>query len=326
MRVIFITGVGGFIGFSLAKFLLENKYLVYGIDSLNDYYSKKFKRLRISRLNNFDNFNFYKSKISSQTISQIFKKHDKITDIFHLAAQPGVEFSENNKEYSFINNTVPMLQIFQNVHLLQKLRSIFVASSSSVYGNHLLNKSLSENQIKKPTSLYGFSKSTLEEMIKLEAQNNNKINFFCMRFFTVFGPYGRPDMSIFTFVENILNKKKIKLYNYGKNYRDFTYIDDLIQMVNSIFINQDKFESNFNIINLANGKKLMTTKLVHMIFKILNLQPNILLCPKRKFDVIMTRSSSKKIKKYLPSDYRPTKTNIALKETIEWYIKNRNKI
>ena len=320
MNKYFITGVAGFIGSSLALSLLKSNNIVIGIDSIDNYYPKKIKYERIKEIKKFKKFIFYNSKLTPNIIREIFSKHSDIITIFHFAAQPGVQISEVKSEYSFTNNTVPLISICNNLNFLKKVNSLYLASSSSVYGNKSLTK-FSESMNKTPSSLYGFSKLVLEEIAEFQSRRHN-IKFICLRFFTVFGPRGRPDMAVFTFINKILNNKKIDLYNNGNNKRDFTYIDDLIKMIIYILKNEKNINKNFMAINLANGNSTSTNQLLNSLSKILQRKIQVNLLPKRTFEMDSTKASISKINKFLPDSYKQTSLKVSLKRTVDWYLKN----
>ena len=233
---ILITGCAGFIGFHLSNTLIKsNKYNVYGIDNLNNYYSKKLKNHRLNILKKNKNFfKFSKADISNKTkLSSIFKKH-KFHIVINLAAQAGVRYSIENPETYYKSNINGFFNIL-NCSLEQKVSHLLFASTSSVYGN--TNKfPITENfTTDKPLSFYAATKKC-NEVMAYSYSNIYKMPITAMRFFTVYGPLGRPDMSLFKFTKLIKENKKIDLFNNGNHVRDFTYVDDIVDGIYSLII------------------------------------------------------------------------------------------
>ena len=223
-----ITGAAGFIGFHLSYELLKKNVHVVGIDNINNYYDTKIKRDRLKILKSFPNFIFLKldlcnkKKISKKL--EKFKKRIKI--IVHLAGQAGVRYSIINPETYISNN------IMAYVHLLEyfkktKVKLILYASSSSIYGEKGSKKSLSFKKQNDPISVYSASKLSMELISKVYNHLYN-MNFIGIRFFSVYGPWGRPDMFYMKFLNKIRLNKTVHIYNKGMHYRSFTYIDDVI--------------------------------------------------------------------------------------------------
>ena len=229
MKKLIITGSAGFIGFHLSLYCLKKGYQVIGIDNINNYYDRnlKFKRLKI--LKTYAKFVFYKTDIiNSKSINYIFKKHSpKI--VINLAAQAGVRYSlKYPKKYLRTN-----IDGFHNILeccVKFKVKHLIYASSSSVYG---LNKSYpfkTKHSASHPISVYSATKRTNELLAHVYSSVFN-LPTTGLRFFTVYGPWGRPDMSLFKFIKLILMNKKIEVFNYGKHTRDFTYIEDAVRMI-----------------------------------------------------------------------------------------------
>ena len=209
MKKILITGAGGFICFHLGSLLLKNGYKVVGIDSIEESYGKKIKKHRILNLKKNRNFKFYKS-----SISKIEKIKEKVDLIIHLAAEAGVRKSLLNPYFYIDQNINQTIRVFEYAKK-NNIKKIFYASSSSVYGNNNLYPSHEKMKITKPLSIYGITKIASENIAYYYKQIFN-INSYGLRFFTVYGPFGRPDMSIFIFFKNILQNKTIYLNNFGK--------------------------------------------------------------------------------------------------------------
>ncbi|MDQ7031886.1 MAG: NAD-dependent epimerase [Desulfonauticus sp.] len=227
MKVL-ITGVAGFIGFHLAKRFLKEGIAVVGLDNLNDYYSVELKKDRLQQLPN-QNFTFYKIDLANdRELEELFKKED-ITHVINMAAQAGVRYSiENPKSYvqSNLVGFANLLECCRHYHI----KHLIFASSSSVYGLNTKMPFSIHHNVDHPISLYAASKKANELMAHTYAYLYN-LPCTGLRFFTVYGPWGRPDMALFLFTKAILEGKPIKVFNHGKMERDFTYIDDIVEGV-----------------------------------------------------------------------------------------------
>ena len=315
MKTILITGCAGFIGYHLTKKLLNN-YNIIGLDNLNDYYDIKLKNSRLKNLEH-KNFKFIKCDISNkEEINNIFDKY-KIDKVINLAAQAGVRYSIENPDTYINSNIIGFYNILENVKK-HKINHLIYASSSSVYGNN--NTPFKENDsTDNPISLYATTKKSNE----LLAQTySNLYNLKCtgLRFFTVYGPFGRPDMAYYTFTKRIINKEKIELYNNGESLRDFTYIDDIVEGIIKVLDN--KITKIYNI-GSSNPIKLLEfinilkeTLINNNLIEDYNL--NIELLPKQLGDVDNTYADIEELKK--DYNYKPN-TNIkdGLDKFVKWY-------
>ena len=229
---ILVTGCAGFIGFSVSRYLLQKGYKIYGVDNLNNYYSVKIKKYRIQQLYKNKNFSFYKFDISDKKkILHLFKKI-KIDKILHLAAQAGVRYSlERPQDYikSNLNGFFNILQSCKDF----KISKFVYASSSSVYGKTDKIPFKENQNTNDPEQLYAATKKS-NEVIAQSYSNLFNLDITGLRYFTVYGPWGRPDMAIFSFVKNAIEKKKINIFNRGNHYRDFTFIDDVVKITSKI--------------------------------------------------------------------------------------------
>ena len=224
------TGVAGFIGANLANKLLMNKdkkIKIIGIDNLNDYYDIKLKKYRLMKLKNFENFKFIKCDISNkETMDKVFKEY-KPSIVINLAAQAGVRYSITNPDIYINSNIIGFYNILECCRKYT-VQHLVYASSSSVYG---LNKKIpysTDDKTDMPVSLYAATKKS-NELLAYSYSKLYNIPTTGLRFFTVYGPAGRPDMAYFKFTNKLLNGEKIQIYNYGKCERDFTYIDDIVE-------------------------------------------------------------------------------------------------
>src|SRR6056300_92074 len=226
---ILVTGSSGFIGFHLAYNLLKKGHIVIGIDNMNNYYDVELKKRRLKILKQNKHFFFKKTNLeNTQQIKRIFKKF-KPKIVIHLAAQAGVRYSIKKPKVYLNSNIYGTFNIIEASHEI-KVKHLLMASSSSVYG---ANKNIPFRETDKTDtqlSIYAATKKANESMAH-SYSNIWKIPITMLRFFTVYGPWGRPDMALFKFTKGILRNKKIDVYNKGKMYRDFTYIDDVINSI-----------------------------------------------------------------------------------------------
>ncbi len=224
-----VTGAAGFIGYHLAKRLLSNGHQVIGIDNLNDYYDVALKMARLDLLRNESQFNFIKLDLADRTgMAAIFSKHN-FQQVIHLAAQAGVRYSLKNPLAYADSNLIGYLNVLEGCRR-NKIEHLLYASSSSVYG---LNRKLpfsTDHSTDHPASLYAATKKA-NELMSHSYSHLYGIPTTGLRLFTVYGPWGRPDMALFKFTKAIVEGKTIDVYNGGEMYRDFTYIDDIIEVI-----------------------------------------------------------------------------------------------
>ena len=273
MKKTLITGVAGFIGFYAAKRELEKGNYVIGIDNLNNYYEPKIKKDRLNILKKEKNFLFFKEDLNNKNFYKKLKKYLKdIEVVIHLAGQAGVRYSIKNPESYILNNILAYVKLLEFFKFSKKLKTILYASSSSVYGEKGENK-LSNFSVNKPISVYSASKISME-LISNVYSKLYSMNLIGLRFFTVYGPWGRPDMSYFKFL--ILNKKKkyIEIYNFGKHQRSFTYIDDLVSNMFKIlsFYKKTKKRGNSSVFNLGNEKTINLMDFLKILEKVTNIK------------------------------------------------------
>ena len=313
---ILITGSAGFIGFHLAKKILDSNLKVVGIDNLNPYYDVNLKKNRIKILKKNKDFKFYKLDLNQkQKISNIIKKY-KIKYIVHLAAQAGVRYSITNPEAYFKSKLEGFFNILQ-LSKENKIKHLIFASTSSVYGN---NKKfpLKENmRTDNPLSFYAATKKSNEVMAYSYA-NIFKIPSTALRFFTVYGPFGRPDMALFKFAKNIIMNKKIPLFNSGNHTRDFTYIADIVEGIFLLIKKPPKSKIPYRCFNIGNGKPEKLKKFLNLIENNLNIKSKIYNMPLQTGDVKKTHSDISFLKKI--TNYKPkTRIDDGIKEFIKWY-------
>lgn len=224
--IILVTGVAGFIGSNLARELLKKGEIIVGIDNLNDYYDVNLKLFRLENLNKYSNFTFIKCDIADkQTLIQIFDKY-KFDVVVNLAAQAGVRYSITNPDAYIQSNLIGFYNILEACRNYP-VKHLVYASSSSVYGSNKKVPYSTEDKVDNPVSLYAATKKSNELLAHAYAKLYN-IPCTGLRFFTVYGPAGRPDMAYFSFTNKLIKGEKIKIFNYGNCKRDFTYIDDIV--------------------------------------------------------------------------------------------------
>jgi UDP-glucuronate 4-epimerase len=327
---IFLTGSSGFIGFHLSKKLLDKGHSVHGFDSMNNYYDVKLKKARYKILNKYKKFSFTKGKLENQKIldNSLLKFKPKI--IIHLAAQAGVRYSIDKPRVYLDSNIIGTHNI---IELAKKVnvKHLLIASSSSVYG---ANKKLPFKEIDKTEtqlSIYAATKKSTES-IAHSYSSVWKVPITMLRLFTVYGPWGRPDMALFKFTKGIINKKKIDIYNQGKMYRDFTYIDDIVDGINALInkapnlkqlgkIKNDSLSpiAPFRILNIGNTHKVYLLDFINALEKELGAKAIRNYMPMQKGDVKTTLSDTTLLKKI--TGYNP-KTNykVGIKKFLKWYL------
>ena len=317
MRIL-ITGCAGFIGFHVAKKFLDKKYKVYGLDNINNYYSISLKKNRLKLLKKNKNFLFKKIDISNrEKIKNLFREN-KFDAVIHLAAQAGVRYSLKKPYDYYDSNLIGFSNILEETKNA-KIKNFLFASSSSVYGESNKppfheKKSNTDN----PLQIYAATKKSNEILAKAYF-NLYKFKIIGLRFFTVYGNYGRPDMAIFDFVKNILQKKIIYINNYGNHYRDFTHINYTTEIIFSLVVKAIKSKKPFfKIFNIGSSSPIKIMKIVKLIQEILGVKAKIKFRKKQKGDVHGTYSNSKSIKAFTKI---PNNVSIkeGLTEFINWY-------
>ena len=326
---VMITGSAGFIGFHLALKLLKKGFEVRGIDSLNDYYDVSLKKNRLAVLKNFSNFSFINIDITSEKLDKT-SKLDGFDVCVHLAAQAGVRYSIENPNAYTQSNLVGFANILELVRN-HKLRLIF-ASTSSVYGANE-NFPFSENKIADHPIQYYAATKRANELMAHSYSFMYDLETIGLRFFTVYGPYGRPDMALFKFTKNILEDKPIEVYNNGDHLRDFTYVDEIVNGIllsikfkfpetslwNPISPSPQFSSARFKIFNLGNNQPIKLMEYINLIEECLNKKANIDFLPLQAGDVVQTQAdisiSSKELGYYPKVDVKD-----GIKKFIDWYL------
>ena len=320
---ILITGIAGFIGFHVAKILIEKNINIIGVDNLNNYYDVNFKKKRLEFLKKLDKkkkLKFYKIDISIKKDLDKIKKF-KIDYVIHLAAQAGVRHSLKKPEDYIKNNLIGFFNILEYSRI-KNIKHLLFASSSSVYGNE--NRKCQEYfDCNTPLQFYAATKKS-NEMMAHAYSSIHKMAITGLRFFTVYGPWGRPDMSLFIFTRNILNRKEISVFNYGNHKRDFTYVADVARSIYKILFKPSKKKIPYDIYNIGNSSPVKLKQFIEEIE--INLKKNSIkkFLPLQKGDVANTNSDSRKL--YKKIKYKPkTSYRAGVKKFVEWYHSYFNK-
>jgi len=328
---IFITGTAGFIGFSLAKFLLENNHNVHGYDGITNYYDIKLKQNRNKILKKYKKFSSTKGMLENKDLLKKTLNKFKPEIIIHLAAQAGVRYSIEQPRTYLSSNIIGTFNIIELAHKI-KVKHLLIASSSSVYGANKKIPYRENDNVQSQLSIYASTKLATESLAH-SYSNIWKLPTTVLRFFTVYGPWGRPDMALFKFTKSIINGKKIDIYNNGNMYRDFTYIDDIVKSISLLMKAIPKNKKNFNknkidslssiapfrVVNIGNSKKIKLLDFIKAIENILGLKAIRNYMPMQKGDVAMTLANTDLLKK-LTSIKPKTNYKEGVRKFIEWYL------
>ena len=339
---ILITGTAGFIGFHLAKRLIARGDEVVGLDNINDYYDVNLKYGRLAETgiekekieynkiitsNKYPNYKFIKLNLEDkENIDKLFKK-EKFDKVCHLAAQAGVRYSLENPDAYIQSNIVGHMNILEAVRH-NDVQALSYASSSSVYGLNKKQPFSTDDNVDHPISLYAATKKADELMSHTYSYLYN-IPTTGLRFFTVYGPWGRPDMALFKFVKNILENKPIDVYNYGKMQRDFTYIDDIVEGIVRVIDNPPKGNPGwdgkpsesvapYKVYNIGNGSPVKLMDFIEAIEETLGKKAKKNLLPMQPGDVPSTYADTSALERDL--GYKPyTDVKEGIKKFVEWY-------
>ena len=331
---ILITGSAGFIGSELCLRLLKLGKNIIGIDNHNNYYDPELKENRLKRYLNHSNYTHLRIDLSDKQAIENTFKHHKPQQVVNLAAQAGVQYSIENPLAYINSNIVGFTNILEGCRH-HKVKHLVYASTSSVYGANTKMPFSEHDSVNHPLSVYAASKKS-NELIAHAYSYLYQLPTTGLRFFTVYGPWGRPDMALFKFTKGILNKKKIDIYNQGKMYRDFTYIDDIVDGICSLInkapnvkaakkIVNDSISSiaPFRVLNIGNTKKIYLLDFINTLEKELGIKALRNYKPMQKGDVLKTLSDTSLLKKL--TGYKP-KTNykVGIRKFLDWYLKYYN--
>ena len=308
---ILVTGSAGFIGFHLTKKLLKEGHEIVGLDNFNDYYDSRLKEAREAQLQSHPNYQGLRADLcDSNLLEKLFSKHC-FNAVCHLAAQAGVRYSIENPHAYETSNLNGFLNILEACRYAQTPRLVY-ASSSSVYGG---NKKIpfSENDpVDHPVSLYAATKKANELMAHTYTHLYD-IQTIGLRFFTVYGPWGRPDMAYWLFTEAMLKGESIKVFNHGDMKRDFTYIDDIVRGVESALFTEGL--APYEIFNLGNNQPEQLLDMIGYLGNALGIQPKMEMLPMQPGDVPITYADIGQAQ--LKLAYQPT---TSLKDGLEYFV------
>ena len=314
---ILITGSAGFIGFHLCHYLLKKKYnSIVGVDSINNYYDINIKNDRLKILKRYPNFKFHKINIANKNGLRKVFLNSNFTYVINLAAQAGVQLSTKEPEKYVESNLIGFFNVL-NLSKEFKIKHFIYASTSSVYGDNK-NFPLKENEnINKPLSFYAATK-VCNEAMAYSFSNVYKLKATGLRFFTVYGPFGRPDMALFKFTDLILKNKKITLFNHGNHIRDFTYVDDIVLSIVKLINKPPKSLIPHNIFNIGSSNPKSLIKYLEQIEKTLGKKAKVKKVGLQIGDVHKTFADTTKLKKEI--GFSP-KTNIkdGINKFIIWF-------
>jgi len=319
---ILVTGAAGFIGFHTTVRLLQAGKHVVGVDNLNDYYDVSLKEARLRELGNFQNFTFVREDIANREgMEKLWQEHGSFKQVIHLAAQAGVRYSLKNPHSYVQSNLVGHLNILELCRHTDGFEHLVYASSSSVYGKNTKLPYAVEDRVDQPVSLYAATKRGGELMSHSYSHLYN-IPQTGLRFFTVYGPWGRPDMSPYIFTNAIIKGEKVPIFNNGDMMRDFTYIDDIISGVIAVLENPPVKENEekipYRVLNIGNNNAENLMDYVAAIEKAVGKKAEIELLPMQAGDVKETYADIEETTKL--TGYKPTTSiNEGIPKYVAWF-------
>ncbi|MBW1779473.1 MAG: NAD-dependent epimerase [Deltaproteobacteria bacterium] len=312
LQTILVTGSAGFIGFHLCKRLLETGYTVVGVDNLNPYYDVNLKRARLEILKPYDNFSFYQADLQDMAaLKEIFRQH-RVTEICNLAAQAGVRHSLKDP-FSYQKSN---LEGFLNILELAReyrVANLVYASSSSVYGKNRKSPYSVDDRVDHPISLYAATKKA-NELMAHAYSHLFEIPCTGLRYFTVYGPWGRPDMALFLFTDAILKNRPITVFNYGNMKRDFTYIDDIIDGT----VRAIERPVPYDLFNLGNCNSVGLMDFIRIVEEELGKEAEKKMMPLQPGDVPETVADIQRAKEQLGFNPR-TPLREGIRAFLAWY-------
>ena len=315
---ILVTGSAGFIGFHLSKKLLDLNFTVHGIDSLNLYYDVNLKKNRLLILKKYKKFSFNKIDITNFKLLNNQFRLNKYDIVINLAAQAGVRNSIDKPRDYLNSNIIGFFNILE-LSKIYKIKHLVFASTSSVYGDNKIFPLKEEYNTDKPLNFYAASKKS-NEVMAYSYSYIHKIKITGLRFFTVYGAFGRPDMALFKFTKLIKNSKPLKLFNKGNHIRDFTYIDDVTESIIRLINKPSKNKIPFQILNIGSNKPKKLKEFLKIIEKLLEKKSKPIFLPLQKGDIHKTHADNSKL--YKKTNFLPkTSLNNGIKYFINWYMK-----
>ena len=314
-----VTGAAGFIGFATTKELLRQGFEVVGVDNLNDYYSVELKKARLKNISEDSSFRFVKADIANKEQVERALGHEKNVDVIvHLAAQAGVRYSIENPSAYVNANVEGEVRIFEQALKFDSRPPVVYASSSSVYGANKKVPFSEDDRVDDPVSVYAATKRA-GELLARSYHHVHKLKTSGLRFFTVYGPWGRPDMAPWLFTDAILKGRPIKLFNYGKMQRDFTFIDDIVYGVVTVVKNIiNEPENVADIYNLGNNKPVQLLEFVEAIERATGKKALTELCPMPPADVKKTYADISRAERDL--NFHPTMSiTEGMVKFVDWF-------
>ncbi|RSK28390.1 NAD-dependent epimerase [Bacillus sp. HMF5848] len=318
---VLITGAAGFIGFHTAKRLLESGCAVCGVDNLNEYYDVKLKKARLQELQRFGQFTFIHADIINEAaVTKLFNEY-RFSYVIHLAAQAGVRYSLENPKAYIDSNITGFLHILEACRR-SEIRHLVFASSSSVYGANQKIPFSEEDVVDQPISVYAATKKS-NELMAHTYSHLYKLPVTGLRFFTVYGPWGRPDMAYFSFTKRIMEGKSIQLFNYGDMLRDFTYISDIVDGIEKILVkpplnNERHSQAPYAIYNIGHNQPVKLADFIELLQALLGREAVIEHLPMQPGDVYATYANIENLNRAI--GFQPT-TSIeeGLHHFVSWY-------
>lgn len=318
-KKILVTGGAGFIGFHFSKKLLELGCQVVGFDNLNEYYDVKLKYDRLAILQEFEKFRFIKGDLADKNVLEQLFETERPDIVVNLGAQAGVRYSIENPEAYMQSNMIGFFNILECCRHYP-VEHLVYASSSSVYGANKKIPFSTEDKVDNPVSLYAATKKSNELMAHCYSKLYG-IPSTGLRFFTVYGPYGRPDMAYFSFTQKIMKGETIKVFNHGDMYRDFTYVDDIVAGMINILSNPPKKNENgvrYKIYNIGNNKPEKLMYFIETLEKCLGKEAKKEFYPMQPGDVYQTYADVTDLIEDF--DFKPsTPIEEGLQKFAEWY-------
>ena len=318
-KTILITGAAGFIGFNLAKSLLNEQYEIIGFDNINDYYDVSLKYARLEILNKHKNFKFIQADLADEnSVNNVFKTY-KPDIAVNLAAQAGVRYSIENPKAYIDSNIIGFFNVLEACRHYP-VKHLIYASSSSVYGNQKKTPFSVDDNVDRPISLYAATKKS-NELMAFTYSHLYKIPATGLRFFTVYGPFGRPDMAYFGFTNKIFAGEPIKIFNNGNMLRDFTYVDDIVTGIKNILPCPPQKDENgdlYKVYNIGNNKPEKLLTFIETLEEIIGIEAKKEYLPMQPGDVYQTYADVSELEKNF--NFKPqTSIKEGLTEFVNWY-------
>lgn len=335
MKTILITGSSGFIGAALAQWCLDKGMRVIGVDNHNDYYAPALKEARSSRLSENSNFIDVRGDVCDQSLLERVFVDFKPEIVLHLAAQAGVRYSMENPQAYATSNLLGFTNVIEAARK-HDVTSFFYASSSSVYGENEKLPFSEFDQAESPMSFYAATKKA-NELMAYSFSSLYGLKTVGLRFFTAYGPWGRPDMALYKFTKSISEGREIEVFNSGQHRRDFTYIDDLVDSVTKLafpelhnwpkrsFPKSYPLKSkNFDIFNVGSGRPIPLIDYIQAIEKSLGVRAKLKFLPRQPGDVLETFADTEKLRREIGDlDHTPISEGVG--KFVEWYLRHYGK-